>query len=155
MSAALHLASAEDMGVLMPMVAAFHDEEGTPSDADHREAGLKPLLDGSPFGCVYLIGPRKAPIGYIAVTFGWSIEFGGTDGFIDEFYVRPGVRGRGVGGEVLGSLLPKLEEAGVRAMHLEAGSDRPRLKKLYGRAGFRLREGYHLMTRVARARSSA
>ncbi len=150
MSAALHLAGPDDLAVLLPMVAAYHTEEEIVSDEAHLRAALGPLLDGSPMGCVYLVGPRRAPIGYIALAFGWSIEFGGMEGFVDEFFVRPGVRGRGVGTEVLQALLPQMDAAGVHALHLEAAGDKPRLHRLYSRAGFRLREGYHLMTRLAR-----
>ncbi|MEO1788996.1 MAG: GNAT family N-acetyltransferase [Pseudomonadota bacterium] len=150
MSAALHLAGAGDLAALEPMVAAYHDEEGIASELEHREAAIAPLLEGSPHGCVYLIGPRRAPVGYMVVTFGWSVEFGGLDGFIDELYIRPGVRGRGMASEALHALLPLLDEAGVRALHLEASVDRPRLERLYARAGFKMRRGYHLMSRVAR-----
>lgn len=150
MSAALHLAAAEDIDRLLPLVAAFHALEGIGSDEEARRAALTPLLEGSPLGCVYLIGPRAAPLGYIAISFGWSIEFGGMDGFIDEFYIRDAVRGRGVGSEVLNALLPKLDQAGVKALHLEAAKDRPRLARLYARAGFQTREPYTLMTRRAR-----
>ena len=149
MSAALHLAGPEDAEKLLPMIAAFHDGEGIASDAAHREAAIAPLLEGSPLGCIYLIGPRAAPVGYIALTFGWSIEMGGMDGFIDEFYIRANVRGRGMGTEVLLALLPKLEAAGLTALHLEATTQKPELQRLYARAGFKLRDGYCLMTRAS------
>ncbi len=152
MSAAIHLAASRDAKALLPMVASYHAEEGIASTPEHREAALAPLLEGSPLGCVYIIGPRTAPIGYIVITFGWSLEFGGMDGFIDEFFVRPGVRGRGVGSEVLGALIPQLEANGLRALHLEATAEKPRLLQLYKRNGFRHRDEYHLMTRVARKR---
>lgn len=150
MSAALHLAGPGDFEALEPMVAAYHDEDGITSDDEHRKAALTPLLDGSPHGCVYIIGPRRAPVGYLVVTFGWSVEFGGLDGFVDELYIRPGVRGRGMASEALHALLPLLDAADVRALHLEASVERPRLERLYARAGFRMRRGYHLMSRVAR-----
>jgi ribosomal protein S18 acetylase RimI-like enzyme len=149
MSAALHLAGPEDAEKLLPMIAAFHDGEGIASDAAHRKAAIAPLLEGSPLGCIYLIGPRAAPVGYIALTFGWSIEMGGMDGFIDEFYIRANVRGRGMGTEVLLALLPKLEAAGLTALHLEATTQKPELQRLYARAGFKLRDGYCLMTRAS------
>ena len=154
MSASIHLARPEDAVQLLPMVAAFHEEEGLATTEEHREAALAPLLEGSPLGCVYIVGPRNAPIGYAVVSFGWSIEFGGIDGFVDEFFVRKGVRGRGVGSEVLAALLPKLEAAGVRALHLEVDAKSARLQRLYARAGFELRESYHLMTRVARRKTT-
>ena len=150
MSAALHLAGPQDMERLLPMVAAYHAEEGIGSDAAHRRAGLAPLLEGSPLGAFYLIGPRAAPVGYIVVSFGWSLEFAGMDGYVDEFWIRPGVRGRGLGSEVLAALIPAFEAAGLRALHLEAGTENAGAQKLYARHGFVLRDGFHLMTRVAR-----
>jgi ribosomal protein S18 acetylase RimI-like enzyme len=147
MSAALHLAATGDLAALLPMVEAFQAEMEIDRSADHREAAITPLLEGSPHGAVYIIGPRRAPIGYIVVSFGWSLELGGMDGFIDEFFIRKGVRGRGVGGEVLSSLLPTLEKAGIKAMHLEVRADDLRVQGIYKRHRFALRDGYHLMTR--------
>ncbi|MEM0946674.1 MAG: GNAT family N-acetyltransferase [Pseudomonadota bacterium] len=150
MSAALHLADLGDLDRLDPLVAAYHAVEGIDSDANHRRAALTPLLEGSPLGCVYMIGPQRSPVGYIALSFGWSIEFGGMDGFIDEFFIRETVRGRGMGSEVLARLLPELDAAGIRALHLEMDVNRTRLERLYIKAGFKLRDGYHLMTRTSR-----
>jgi ribosomal protein S18 acetylase RimI-like enzyme len=148
-SAALHLAGPQDMERLLPMVAAYHAEEGIASDEARRRAGLGPLLEGSPLGAAYLIGPRVGPVGYIVVSFGWSLEFAGMDGFVDEFWIRPGVRGRGMGSEVLAALIPALEAAGLKALHLEAGTENAGAQRLYARHGFALRDGFRLMTRVA------
>ncbi|MEO0390748.1 MAG: GNAT family N-acetyltransferase, partial [Pseudomonadota bacterium] len=87
-------------------------------------------------------------IGYIAVTFGWSIEFGGMDGFVDELFIRPGVRGRGIATEVLMALPRALAGAGLKALHLEVAEQNASAQRLYTKAGFRLRSGYHLMTRT-------
>ena len=147
MSAALTLAGPEHIDRLDSLVAAFHAEEGINLPADQRRAGLEPILDGIPHGAAYLIGPARAPIGYLVVTFGWSLEFGGLDGFIDEIYIRPGVRGRGIASEVLQALPRALAGAGLKALHLEVARDAERTQKLYARAGFRPRDGYMLMTR--------
>ncbi len=149
MSAALHLAGTDDLDRLEPMVAAYHALEGIPSTEADRRAALLPLLDGTlPFGVAYLIGPRRSPVGYIVVSFGYSVELGGIDGFVDEFFIRERVRGRGIGTEVLGKLLPALSDTGVRALHLEVARDNDAAQRLYGRAGFTMRDRYALMTRV-------
>lgn len=148
MSAVLTLATSEHFDRLIPLVAAFHDEAGLSQSDETREAALRPLLDGIPHGAAYLIGPPRAPIGYIVVTFGWSIEFGGMDGFVDELYVRPGVRKRGVASEVLIALPRALADAGIKALHLEVSLENESAARLYKRAGFRVRDGYHLMTRM-------
>ena len=147
MSAALTLAGPEHLDRLLPLVTAFHAEAGITLSDEARRAALQPLLDGIPHGSAYLIGPPRAPIGYIVITFGWSVEFGGLDGFIDEFFIRPGVRGRGIASEVLHALPRALANAGLRALHLEVDAANTTSQKLYTRAGFALRDGYHLMTR--------
>lgn len=146
MSTALHLAKPEDLDRLLGLVAAFHDEEGLPGSDEARMAALVPLLEGIPHGAVYLIGPARAPIGYVVVTFGWSVEFGGLDAFIDEIYVRPAVRGRGIASDVLIALPRALADAGVQAIHLEVDRSNDVAQRLYARAGFQARDRYMLMS---------
>lgn len=147
MSAALHLAKPGDLDRLMALVAAFHAHQGIEQDETRTRAALEPLLEGSPLGAVYLVGPSVAPIGYVVVTFGWSIEMGGMDAFIDEIYIRESVRGRGIGTEALVSLAKALAGAGVMALHFEVDRADTSLHGFYGRAGFVARDRYMLMTR--------
>ncbi len=147
MSAALRLARPEDLDRLMGLVTAFHTEAQITQDADQRREALLPLLEGIPHGCIYLIGPGRAPLGYIILTFGWSVEFGGMDGFVDEIYIRPAVRGRGIATEVLLDLPKALAEAGLTALHLEVDRTNETAQKLYLRTGFKPRERYMLMSK--------
>ncbi len=148
MSAALRLARPEDLDRLMGLVAAFHTEAGIEQDHDKRREGIAPLLDGIPHGCIYLIGPGRAPLGYIILTFGWSVEFGGMDAFVDEIYIRPAVRGRGIATEVLHDLPKALADAGLTALHLEVDRTNETAHKLYLRTGFKPRERYMLMSKT-------
>lgn len=151
MSAALHLATEADLDRLLPMVAAYHAFDNIHKTDEHRRDAILPLLQGSPHGAIWLIGPRRAPVGYIAISFGWSIELGGMDGFIDEFFIRENIRGRGMGTEVLAALLPQLAQAGLKALHLEVAKDNGNARKLYLKQGFEMRDGYNLMTWLAEA----
>ena len=148
MTAALRLARPDDIDRLMALVSAFHAESGIAQDDEQRRNALAPLLDGIPQGCIYLIGPGRAPLGYIILTFGWSVEFGGMDGFIDEIYIRPAVRGRGIATEVLLELPKALAGAGLTALHLEVDRTSEAAQKLYLRTGFKARERYMLMSKV-------
>ena len=147
MTTALHLARPDDFDRLDGLVAAFHAEAGFETEARVRQAALVPLLDGSPHGVAYLIGPARSPIGYIVICFGWSVEFGGMDGFVDEIYLRPAVRGRGIASEVRNALPKALASAGLRALHLEVERNDSKAVKLYTRAGFKPRQSYMLMSK--------
>jgi len=147
MTAALRLARPEDLDRLLGLVKAFHAETGLTQDTDQRRDALLPLLEGVPHGCVYLIGPARAPLGYVVITFGWSVEFGGMDGFVDEIYIRKAVRGRGIATEVLLELPKALAGAGLKALHLEVDRNDDSARGLYERTGFIPRDRYVLMTR--------
>ena len=147
MSAALTLAKPDHLDRLVSLCAAFHDEEGIKQTDEARRAALSPLLDGSPYGAAYLIGPARAPIGYVVVCFGWSVEYGGLDAIIDELYIRPGVRGRGIATEALIALPRALAEGGLRAIHLEVDRSNEAAIKLYRRSGFAPRDSYMFMSR--------
>ncbi len=151
MSRILHLATIENLEKLEAMVAAYHAFEGIESDEHHRIAALRPLLEGSAHGAIWMIGPRMAPVGYVAVSFGWSIEMGGMDGFVDEIWLRDAVRGRGMGSEALSELLKTLEAAGLKAMHLEVANGSP-AERLYKRLGF-CRRSMSLMSRPSSSTS--
>ncbi|MEM9247478.1 MAG: GNAT family N-acetyltransferase [Pseudomonadota bacterium] len=147
MSAKLHLCKPDALTRLDPMVAAFHADMCIESTPESRRAGLLPLLEGSPYGAVYFVGPQAAPVGYLAVTFSWSIEFGGMDAMLDELWIRPAVRGRGLATEALTALIAALTPTGVRAISLEAEAGSP-AAALYRRLSFESRDRYVLMSRA-------
>ncbi|QBF31609.1 N-acetyltransferase [Thalassococcus sp. S3] len=148
MSTALHLAKPEDLERIDTLSAAFHAEEGLEGPDEARRDAIQPLLNGSPHGAIYLIGPARAPLGYIVITFGWSIELGGMDAFVDELYIRPAVRKRGIASSVLSALPKALGSAGVKALHLEVDRENEAAQRLYSRSGFSPRARYVLMTRT-------
>jgi len=143
---ALHLAGPDDAQRLLPMIAACHAELGITRDAAQTADALLPLLEGSPYGVAYLIGPARAPIGYVVISFGWSLELGGMDGTLDEIWIRPGVRARGIGTEVLQALPKALAGAGLTALHLETRQDDPKIDGFYRRNKFALRPDVVVMT---------
>jgi ribosomal protein S18 acetylase RimI-like enzyme len=109
---------------------------------------IAPLLTGSPHGAIWLIGPRRAPVGYIVLTFGWSIEFGGLDGMVDEIFIRPAVRGRGMGQDALSGIAKAMKDAGLRALHLEVDREDEVTRRFYQRARFSERSRYMFMSRI-------
>jgi len=144
--AALSLCRPEDAERLTDLMARFAAEYGLAGQDEARNTAVQPLLEGSPYGAAYLFGPPRAPTGYLIVTFGWSIELGGMEAWIDEIYVRTAVRGRGLATEALFALARALREAGVAAIHLEVDRDDPAAQRLYRKCGFALRDRYSLMT---------
>ncbi|HEX4871448.1 MAG TPA: GNAT family N-acetyltransferase [Nevskiaceae bacterium] len=141
----LRLAQAADLPRLAAYVAAFHALEGLPAGGPSL-AVLQPLLGESPHGRLWLIELDEAPAGYLAITFGYSIEFGGRDAFIDELFLLPEHRGRGLGRAVLEQLRRAAAALGLRALHLEVARGNERAQRLYHEAGYRPRPQFTLMS---------
>jgi ribosomal protein S18 acetylase RimI-like enzyme len=85
-------------------------------------------------------------VGYIVIGLGFSIEYGGVDGFLDEFYVAETHRGRGVGSAALIALAKLARRMKIKALHLEAMPANERAAKLYHRLGYK-RSGRQLISK--------
>jgi ribosomal protein S18 acetylase RimI-like enzyme len=64
------------------------------------------------------------------------MEYGGRDAFIDDLFIRPAFRGKGLGRSALAEVRSAALSLGVRALHLEVGRDNSAAQALYRRAGF-------------------
>lgn len=137
MSASLHLAGPDALPRLVPMIEA----SGLNMPSEQIGAALAPLLDGSPHGAAYLIGPSRAPVGFVLISFGWSVASGGMIASIDRIYIRENIRGRGMGSEVLIALPKALAAAGITAMQVAIPSDMPRALSLFTRLRFNATDG--------------
>lgn len=142
----LRRATEADLPQLVRQVRALHQLERLERTAAQREAALRPLLCDNDRGRVYLVRVGADTVGYVALGFGYSIEFGGRDGFIDELYLAPGQRGQGIGRRVLQLLRTEAVTLGLHALHLEVGRDNERAQRLYRAGGFELRARYCLMS---------
>ena len=142
----IELASTSDLTTLLPLVRAFHaHEEISMSEAD-RESVVRRLLADPTWGRVWLIYDGVDAAGYIAICTGFSIEFRGNDAFVDELYIRPESRGRGLGAEALQRVQVEAKAFGIRALHLEVARSNAKARRLYANADFEAREDYMLMT---------
>ena len=134
-----------DLERLVPLVADFHAFEHVTMTDTARRRAVANLLDDPKLGRIWRIELDAVLIGYIAIGFGYSIEFGGRDGFLDEFYLTKAHRGRGLGRQVLRQVKDQLPRHGVHALHLEVHPDNARAQGLYAAEGFQLRD-YRLMS---------
>ena len=75
-------------------------------------------------------------IGVAYVSFIWTLEYGGRSAWLEELYVRPEHRGRGIGRRLLLAAIARARRQGCRAIDLEVDRRHPRASHLYDREGF-------------------
>ena len=122
-----------DLEALLPLVRGYCEADDHVYDEASVRRAMAPLLEDDSLGQVWLLGDGE-PSGYAVVTWGHSIESGGREALLDEFYVRDG--GKGVGGEAMPALLEAARAAGAVRMFLETETANERARTFYARHGF-------------------
>jgi GNAT superfamily N-acetyltransferase len=147
------VAEIADVDRLLELVREFHHHEHLAFDEQIDRDVLISFLSDRSFGQAWLIQQDNEVIGYIVSTLGFSLEYRGRDAFIDEFYICPQHRGRGIGTETLAFLEDACRTIGVRALHLEVDLKNPDAQRLYHRVGYQRHERF-LMTKDVGDRAS-
>jgi GNAT superfamily N-acetyltransferase len=140
------MAGPEAAESILPLMERFYAEERYPFDPAKARNALEPLLADPALGRAWLIQEGSAILGYFVLTLGWSLEYGGRDAFVDELFVLPAHRGRGLGRSALERMVEACRELGVQALHLEVERENP-AAELYRKAGFDDHDRF-LMTRL-------
>ena len=124
-----------DANTLLMLAGVFHREEGHPLTAAGERA-LARIAAGEPFAPAWIVRQANEAVGYLVITLGFSVEYGGRDGFIDDLYLVPKARGQGIGPKLLSFALSQAAALGINTLHLEVETDNERAARLYQRAGF-------------------
>lgn len=149
------IADYSDIEILVQLIGEFHEIEHLPFDEGTIRSLLAKLLKKDYLGRVSLIqdsgnvlAGSEAPnaIGYIVLTFGYSLEFLGRDAFIDELYIRESHRGQGIGTRALQFIEQMCPSLGIQALHLEADRKNTTAQAFYRKVGFEDHDRY-LMTK--------
>jgi GNAT superfamily N-acetyltransferase len=131
----LAVVGAADLPLLERLVRAYYVEDGHTFHDDRQLPALATLAAGEPFGRASLIELDGRPVGYLVLSWGFSVEAGGREACLDELYLVPEVRNRGLGRRVLALVDAEARAVGVRRVFLEVERHN-RVIGLYRRAGY-------------------
>ena len=132
-------ATLQDLETLIELMGEFYAESAVPFDAaDARQAFVR-LIEDSRLGSAWLLAIDQDVAGYFVMTVGFSVGFGGAVVTLDDLFVRPAFRGRGLGRAALEELRNEAVSRGIRALHLEVEPENHVAVALYRSAGFRER----------------
>ena len=128
------------------MARDFHVEDGHPLN-DNGARALTQAARGHPLARAWLIHERGRVVGYAVLGLGFGIEYGGADAFVDDLYLVPEARGRGLGRIVLDLLEAQARDLGLAAVLLVVDPENTPALRLYRRQGF---EGTHWLLMAKR-----
>ncbi len=139
----LREASTEDLDLLVALMREMQvDDPWSCEFTDqHAREAVQNLLRDSSLGRIWMICLGSDVVGYIVLSFDYSLEYGGKCGWVDEFFVRREHRGKGIGSQALQFFAERSRELGARTVHLGVRRGNPAID-LYRRAGFKEHDAY-------------
>ena len=90
-------ATLADLESLVGMMTEFYAEADYALNPGRAQTAFEALLAKPDLGEVWLIQAEGRDAGYLVLTFGYSMEYGGRDAFIDDLFIRsrvPSLRSR-------------------------------------------------------------
>jgi GNAT superfamily N-acetyltransferase/catechol 2,3-dioxygenase-like lactoylglutathione lyase family enzyme len=127
------------------------DEHEIALDPAALAHAVRGLLAQPSHGLILVAAEGAALVGVAVLSFLWTLEHGGKAVWLDELYVVPTHRRRGIGGRLVEAALDRARVAGCVALDLEVEAGHDAAERLYQRLGFRR----HRRTRFVRALAPA
>lgn len=131
----------EDELVVAMCLELYREDPGQTVDAAQVRSTLAALRRAPVRGKAVVYEAADGVIGYALLASFWSNEWGGEICIVDELYVLPAHRGRGVGTALFESISTDraLWDPPPVALELEVTPSNTRARALYERLGFRAR----------------
>ncbi|MCC2112660.1 MAG: GNAT family N-acetyltransferase [Hyphomicrobiales bacterium] len=148
-------ADTADIDAILDLMVAYYAFEELPFDRRRTRMSVAHVLETEAVGQIWTATNGRRVVGYIAIFYGYSLESGGLEATLDEFFVVPEERGRGIGRALMETCLASCRERGVVSMVLEVGRGNDAAKSFYEKYGFRGRERFMLMECDLPGKSSA
>lgn len=139
-------ATTADLDILLDFMQQFYAIDQYTFDEQIARSALGTLIEDPSLGRVWVISKQEA-IGYVVITFGYSLEFHGRDAMVDELFLTAPYRSQGIGTQTLEFVIEQCPHLGIHALHLEVEHTNEAGLTLYRNIGFRPHEHRYLMTR--------
>lgn len=125
-----------DASLLVDLMAEFYAEAGYQLDREHATSAFEALLADPRLGFVWIIESEGRDVGHVVITLRYAMEYGGLIACLDDLYVKPDYRNRGLSRAAIHEIKCFCEGDGIRAMTVEVGFGNGPAQAVYRRAGF-------------------
>ena len=146
MEPSFRIGTDSDADLLLQLMREYYAFDRHPFDLERARVALTGLLRNPTLGRVWLVCEGETVVGYIVLTFGYSLELLGRDAFVDEFFLLESYRGKGWGRKTMQFVEQAAHELDVHAIHLEVTRHNAGAQRFYPKLGF-VDRGHHLMSK--------
>jgi GNAT superfamily N-acetyltransferase len=142
-------ASLADVPQLVSMMAEFYADSSYKLNPRRATEAFTTLLADERLGHVWFIQSDSKDVGYVVVTFCYTMTYGGLSAVVDDLFVQRPFRGMGLGKAALAEVRHFCASNGFRSIHVETGRDNAPALAVYRRTGFLETDHAHLTLGLA------
>lgn len=148
MNAEVRPVTARDIPALLPLVEEYwRFEDIAGFDAVRIARELERACADLRLASAWIAFARGAPVGYLLAVYVFSLEHLGLTAEIDEFFVLPSARSRGLGDALLTLAEAEFVRRGCTNVALQLGGGNDRARVFYRAHGYRERAGFELLAK--------
>src|SRR3954463_12667578 len=139
MNVTLALARREDLPRLLEWRRQMWCADALQSANEARtraETAMAHVIGDETAGRLWVVQSDGHAVGFIALVFSFSLEFGGRVAFIDELFVEEGSRGNGIGRRAVELVIDEARRLRVQNLMLEVNEFNSPARHIYECCGF-------------------
>jgi GNAT superfamily N-acetyltransferase len=140
-------ATLDDLATLRMLMPGVYDYEGEMPDVDRWVAAAADLIQHPDQGRIWMIHMDGQAIGYLAATYGFSLEFYGRGIVIDELFVGEAYRSQGIGRQAIEFIEDFARGQGLHSLTLDVDIANTRGQQFYQARGFQYYPHMHIMNK--------
>ena len=129
-------AGPNDIPLLVGLMAEFYAESGYDLNLARAAGAFAAILADERLGHVWIIQAEHQDVGHIVLTLKFAMEYSGLVACLDDLYVKPDWRDKGLSTAALVEARHFCERAGIRALTVEVGHNNGPAQTVYRRVGF-------------------
>ena len=133
----IRVAGEDDLAELLPLMRGYCDFYETDTPAEGLEGIARALIGDPREGRQYIARDEGRAVGFATLYWTWSTLRGGRIGVMNDLFVNPGARGRGVGDALIAACLDAVRERGAKVLTWRTALDNHTAQSLYDRVGGR------------------
>lgn len=138
-------ATLNDIEILIDLMREFYAEGGYELDHANATNAFQTILEHEDLGHIFIIQLEDQDVGHAVITYKFAMEYGGMMACLDDLFVRPAFRNRGLSTAALEEIRQFCLEHQICAMTVEVANDNAPAQKVYRRIGFTELENRQLL----------
>ena len=128
-------ARTDEIEEMLPMIRAYCEFYETEPNEQGIRTMFETLITDPGQGVVFIARADGKAVGFATLDWKWSSLKGARIGYLEDLFVDPGTRGKGIADALIEVCATRCRELGMPALEWMTAPDNHRAQKVYNRTG--------------------